>query len=184
MFHPHEFLLFVFSHLITNDCFEPNTSTNGIWGPILGLFCTQGYAAHVWRHSGVKHLAVPVYPAGQQSVEARQVELQHAAVVLDVCHRWIGNVLRSSEVQIKVCEENVEQLQQSLMDLDYSWNTQTLNSQRHVQITDERVLRYVCLSISIMHVDFPYRSNSMCKSKVSLYSKDSPVSQSLISAGV
>lgn len=157
--------------------------TNGIWGQI--LFFTQGYAAHVWRHSGVKHLAVPVYPAGQQSVEARQVELQHAAVALDICRRWIGNVLRSSEVQIKVCEENVEQLQQSLMDLDYSWNMQTLHSDiRHAQITDECVLRYVYLSISIMHVDFPYRSNSTCKSKVSLHSKDSPVSQSLISAGV
>ncbi len=85
----------------------------------------QSYVLGTGFLCGVKHLVVPVYPAGQQSVEARQVELQHAAVERDVCCRWIRMVLLSSEVQIKVCEENVQQLQQSVMEHDYSWNTHT-----------------------------------------------------------
>lgn len=108
--------------------FELHASMEEIWELrqiVITTQLCQSYVLGTRFLCGVKHLIEPVYPAGQQSVEARQVELQHASVERDVCCRWILMVLLSSEVQIKVCEENVQQLQQSVMEHDYSWNTHT-----------------------------------------------------------
>lgn len=130
-----------FSRLRTDiqDCFEWDLRATAGFPHTVRPALTDWVSLR-WRHWSVKHLAVPVYPAGQQSVETRQVDLQHAAGVLDVCCWWIRMVLLSSEVQIKVCEENVEQLQQSVMEHDYSWNMQTLHSQC-MQITGNYTAR-------------------------------------------